>query len=89
MYFASVFISFFDAFVSQRLQFCRKKDGQPVVIERDRMDGGSVDSIGLKIQQVLRSDMGNYTCELQNEYGTGVSEDAITLDVHCKCACVH
>lgn len=50
------------------------------------MDGGSVDSIGLKIQQVLRSDMGNYTCELQNEFGTGVSQDAIALDVHCKCA---
>lgn len=77
---------FVDAFVLQRLQFLRKRDGQPVVIEKDRMDGGNVDSIGLKIQQVLRSDMGNYTCELQNEYGTGVSQDAIVLDVHCKCA---
>lgn len=64
---------------------CRKKDGQPIVIEDDRMDGGNVNSIGLKIHQVLRSDMGNYTCELQNEYGIGVSDNAISLDVHCKC----
>lgn len=66
------------------MQFLRRKDGEPIVIDKDRMDGGSVHSIGLKIQQVLRSDMGNYTCELQNEYGTGVSQDAISLDVHCK-----
>lgn len=65
--------------------FGRKKNGQPIVIEDDRMDGGNVNSIGLKIQQVLRSDMGNYTCELQNEYGVGASENAISLDVHCKC----
>lgn len=48
------------------------------------MDGGNVNSIGLKIQQVLRSDMGNYTCELQNEYGVGESQNSISLDVHCK-----
>lgn len=49
------------------------------------MDGGNVNSIGLKIQQVLRTDLGNYTCELQNEYGVGASDNAINLDVHCKC----
>lgn len=48
------------------------------------MDGGNVNSIGLKIQQVMRSDLGNYTCELQNEYGVGVSNNSISLNVHCK-----
>lgn len=83
---ASHFI--FYAFVSQRLQFWRKKDGQPVVIEKDRMEGSNTDLVGLKIQQVLRSDMGNYTCELQNDYGSGESQEAIGLDVHCKFALI-
>lgn len=49
------------------------------------MEGGDVDSIGLKIKKVLRSDLGNYTCELQNDYGIGASDNSISLDVHCKC----
>lgn len=83
---------------------CRKRNGVPLVMDEHRMDGGNVNSIGLKIQQVLRADLGknlsdiskiiliilifdlgNYTCELQNEYGVGASENAINLDVHCKC----
>lgn len=63
---------------------CRKKDGEVVNINRNRMEGGNIDSIGLKIQKVLRTDIGNYTCELQNDYGIGVSENAIALDVHCE-----
>lgn len=50
------------------------------------MEGGNVNSIALKIQHVLRSDLGNYTCELQNDYGIGASENSISLDVHCKCS---
>lgn len=53
-------------------------------INRNRMEGGNIDSIGLKIQKVLRTDLGNYSCELQNDYGIGSSENAITLDVQCK-----
>lgn len=53
-------------------------------INRNRMEGGNIDSIGLKIQKVLRTDLGNYSCELQNDYGIGSSENAITLDIHCK-----
>lgn len=66
------------------LMHFRKRNGVPLVIDDHRMDGGNVNSIGLKIQQVLRSDLGNYTCELHNEYGVGVSDNAISLDVHCK-----
>lgn len=49
------------------------------------MEGGDVDSIGLKIKKVLRTDLGNYTCELQNDFGVGTSDNSISLDVHCKC----
>lgn len=55
-----------------------------VNINRNRMEGGNIDSIGLKIQKVSRTDLGNYTCELQNDYGVGISENAIILDVHCE-----
>lgn len=63
----------------------RKKNGVPIVIDEQRMKGGNVDGVGLKIKPVLRNDLGNYTCELQNQYGIGISEDAISVDVHCKC----
>ncbi|XP_031616824.1 hemicentin-1 isoform X2 [Contarinia nasturtii] len=59
-----------------------KRNGVPLVVDGHRMGGGNVESIGLKIQQVLRTDLGNYTCELQNEYGIGVSDNSISLDVH-------
>lgn len=62
----------------------RKKDGEVVTINRNRMEGGNIDSIGLKIHKVMRTDIGNYTCELQNDYGIGASENAIALDVHCE-----
>lgn len=66
--------------------FCRKKNGEVVNVNNNRMEGGNVNSIALKIQHVLRSDLGNYTCELQNDYGIGTSENSISLDVHCKCS---
>lgn len=56
-----------------------------VVIDPKRMEGGNVDSIALKIRDVTRYDLGNYTCELENEFGQGVSANGITVDVHCKC----
>lgn len=37
---------------------CRKRNGVPLVIDEHRMDGGNVNSIGLKIQQILRTDLG-------------------------------
>lgn len=63
----------------------RKRNGEPIVIDELRMNGGNVNGVGLKIEPVLRTDRGNYTCELQNEYGVGISDHAISLDVHCKC----
>lgn len=63
----------------------RKRDDQIVVIDEKRMEGGDVDSIALKIQDVTRDDLGNYTCELQNDYGIGISANSVSVDVHCKC----
>lgn len=69
----------------------RKRNGQIVDskrdAKRDRMEGGDPENIALIIRDVTRHDMGNYTCELENEYGTGISEDAIIVNVHCKYNC--
>lgn len=62
----------------------RKRDGELVKINPERMEGGDVDSIALKIRDVTRSDLGNYTCELQNDFGIGVSSNIISVNVHCK-----
>lgn len=67
---------------------CRKRDGEVVVIDSKRMEGGDIDSIALKIRDVTRYDLGNYTCELENEFGQGVSSNGISVDVHCKCLCL-
>lgn len=48
------------------------------------MDGGDPENIALIIKDVTRHDMGNYTCELENDYGPGASEDSIIVNIHCK-----
>lgn len=65
-------------------KFSRKRDGDVVAIDPKRMEGGDVDGIALKIRDVTRYDAGNYTCELENEFGQGVSANGINVDVHCK-----
>lgn len=66
----------------------RKRNGHIVDSKRDvrreRMEGGDPENIALIIRDVTRHDMGNYTCELENEYGMGVSEDSIIVNVYCK-----
>lgn len=66
------------------IDFHRKRDGEVVLIDPKRMEGGDVDSIALKIRDVTRYDLGNYTCELENEFGLGVSSNSINVDVHCE-----
>lgn len=70
--------------MNECIWICRKRDDQIVVIDEKRMEGGNVESTALKINEVSREDLGNYTCELQNEFGAGVSFNSIYLDVHCK-----
>lgn len=48
------------------------------------MEGGDIDGIALKIREVTRHDLGNYTCELENEFGHGISRNGVNVDVHCK-----
>lgn len=66
----------------------RKRNGHIVDSKRDgrhnRMEGGDPENIALIIRDMTRHDMGNYTCELENEYGMGVSEDSIIVNVYCK-----
>lgn len=55
-----------------------------VNVSQERFEGGDVGSIGLKIRDVTRDDLGNYTCELQNDYGIGISNNSGTVDVYCE-----
>lgn len=49
------------------------------------MSGGETEIISLAIKNVSRTDLGSYRCELENEYGIGISEREIAVDVLCKC----
>lgn len=84
LFFHSLFVCFFFVQFFAMFAIFRKKNGQEVPIDKLRMDGSEDGSVGLRIEKVLRYDGGNYTLELQNSVGVGVSQNSISLDVHCK-----
>lgn len=53
-------------------------------IDYNRMSGGETEINLLTIRNVSRNDAGNYRCELENEYGVGISDDGIEVEVYCK-----
>lgn len=53
-------------------------------VSQGRIEGGNTEQTALLIKEASRDDIGSYTCELKNDYGTGVSENDIDVDVHCK-----
>lgn len=62
----------------------RLRDGELVDVTQGRIEGGNTEQTALLIKEASRDDIGSYTCELKNDYGIGVSENDIDVDVHCK-----
>ncbi|KAL5292690.1 nrm family protein [Megaselia abdita] len=58
------------------------KSGELVdVASNHRYEGGNPENVALAIKETENGDSGNYTCELENTIGKGVSETEIELDV--------
>ncbi|XP_030572924.1 uncharacterized protein LOC115771379 [Drosophila novamexicana] len=51
------------------------------VNDTDRYQGGNSENVALVIKSTDKEDIGNYTCELSNSVGKGISEQQIDLDV--------
>lgn len=61
------------------------KSGELVDVSAShRYEGGNPENVALAIKETENGDSGNYTCELENTIGKGVSETEIELDVLCK-----
>lgn len=54
------------------------------VNDTERYEGGNSENVALVIRSTEKQDIGNYTCQLSNSIGKGVSEQQIDLDVQCK-----
>uniref|UniRef100_T1GWL1 Ig-like domain-containing protein n=1 Tax=Megaselia scalaris TaxID=36166 RepID=T1GWL1_MEGSC len=58
------------------------KSGELVDVSAShRYEGGNPENVALAIKETENGDSGNYTCELENTIGKGVSETEIELDV--------
>ncbi|KAI8118506.1 Kin of IRRE-like protein 2 [Lucilia cuprina] len=51
------------------------------VNDTERYEGGNSENVALVIRSTEKQDIGNYTCQLSNAIGKGVSEQQIDLDV--------
>ncbi|KAJ6649403.1 Hemicentin-1 [Pseudolycoriella hygida] len=58
------------------------RDGEQVDVSQGRIEGGNTEQTAMLVKEASRDDIGSYTCELKNEYGTGISENDIDVDVH-------
>lgn len=54
------------------------------VNETDHYQGGNSENVALVIKSTEKDDIGNYSCQLSNTIGKGISEEKINLDVQCK-----
>ncbi|KAM7357581.1 neuromusculin isoform 3-T4 [Cochliomyia hominivorax] len=58
------------------------RNGEVVnVNDTERYEGGNSENVALVIRSTEKQDIGNYTCQLSNSIGKGVSEQQIDLDV--------
>ncbi|XP_049314269.1 uncharacterized protein LOC105225255 isoform X3 [Bactrocera dorsalis] len=51
------------------------------VNDTERYEGGNSENVALVIRSTDKEDVGNYTCQLSNAIGKGISEQQIDLDV--------
>lgn len=66
------------------LKFCRLRNKELVNQNQGRIEGGNPEQTALLIKDAARTDIGSYTCELENGIGIGTSENDIDVDVNCK-----
>ncbi|CAD7006345.1 unnamed protein product [Ceratitis capitata] len=60
----------------------RYRNGDLVnVNDTERYEGGNSENVALVIRATDKEDVGNYTCQLSNVIGKGISEQQIDLDV--------
>lgn len=60
------------------------RNNEVVNLNQSRIDEVNTDQPTLMIKEARRDDKGNYTCELTNQVGTGISENVAIVDVQCK-----
>lgn len=53
-------------------------------LSQSRFDGGNPEQTALLVKNATRDDIGAYSCELTNQVGTGMSENAVFVDVQCE-----
>jgi hypothetical protein len=64
------------------------RNGEPLNLNQSRYDGGTPDQTTLLVKSAIRLDSGEYTCELSNIIGTGMSENSVSVDIQCKYATI-
>ena len=71
--------------VSTKLRNCRYlNDNYLDVSDKSHFDGATLDQPSLVIKSAGEGDIGSYSCELENQVGTGRAENIAYLDVYCK-----
>lgn len=63
---------------------CRAKDGKNLTLYAPKFEGGTVDQLDLRINDISREDHGNYTCICKNSVGSEESTNRVFLNVQCK-----
>lgn len=53
-------------------------------LNQSRFDGGNSEQTALLVKNATRDDRGAYSCELTNQVGTGMSLNAVVVDVQCE-----
>jgi len=64
--------------------FRYRNDDLVNVNDSSHYKGGNSENVALVIRSTERDDIGNYSCQLSNTIGKGISDQKINLDVHCK-----
>jgi len=53
------------------------------VLNEEHYDGGITEQTALTVKNATPSDMGSYKCNLENNAGSSISEDAVQVSVFC------
>lgn len=62
----------------------RHRNGQLIMLNEERYEGGTVTKQSLVIKNATREDMGEYQCTLKNSVGSQQSWNTANVNVFCK-----